>query len=784
MEPGAEVLRVVAAIVTTFQTSVEVLEDIKIHKEKKKRKRDREVEELFEITILHKSLVQVSVRRQIRLQPWVLADIGEHQGGLECRRHCENRRSRFSPAFEVGDAVALPALKDVVINLQAEIVQGLHIARADESAVLDFVALYEASITCRKDATRAMDQLCQRIVTSMQCQSQRWDQVHTPAWSPSDFSIRSASASVQQRLGLCDVSPATPQQPTDKRFPSPPATIDGVSRSLYQAIPRVRPQRSTTISRPSDNPSQECHAKGNLPLSMASVLLPEVSRPEESHTNSWTSIADTGLSDPRSSADEQQSSSQSPPTPPEINHSNSGPTEPLRAQNFRNDENSTGEPFMCTVDAKRMSAFSIQPSVFESRQKTELGHSTHVSSTSIVTHLQFRRAPSHNDSPLESEKPDSGSLNATDQKSTSLFSTDRHPLSNPLGEAQAGDDSASFIRSQKLQNSTPASLSIGSRVKCSMSPPDLRRSLSAPSSLRETTHLHFTIDGGPCGTEQAYPVMKDLDSSDTHRQCGRPIPDSQTGFLHPKHATSPAEPPGVPYHMAIAFAEQINSPYRVPTTVLSHATPPHNGAREQEVVYSTSQEPGVIGTSQVRLPLHGEKAKELNICSSQVESTVLGEWDVQFTEKIRPTADLMNEKISASLTQADYQERLACLSNGVEHIWLPLARPALHNMYHGFCRGAWQIRRAVGIFYTINSSLCCEETDTSFTIQVDKGLRVDLTPGPREPILHWQCGSCNFRSRAPSLDSLPDHVLFNQKYNVRYRWLFLAKSHCSASTPL
>lgn len=66
MESGTEVLRVVAAIVTTFQTASELLEHIKDCKEKKKRKRDREVEELLEIKILHKSLVQVRVTTTIR----------------------------------------------------------------------------------------------------------------------------------------------------------------------------------------------------------------------------------------------------------------------------------------------------------------------------------------------------------------------------------------------------------------------------------------------------------------------------------------------------------------------------------------------------------------------------------------------------------------------------------------------------------------------------------------------------------------------------------------------
>lgn len=69
--------------------------------------------------------------------------------------------------------------------------------------------------------------------------------------------------------------------------------------------------------------------------------------------------------------------------------------------------------------------------------------------------------------------------------------------------------------------------------------------------------------------------------------------------------------------------------------------------------------------------------------------------EAQFEEKLRPVADLANEKFSASLTQADYQERLSSLSKGQESVWLPLPRPALHNRYHGFCKGAWQIRKAV-----------------------------------------------------------------------------------------
>lgn len=54
-----------------------------------------------------------------------------------------------------------------------------------------------------------------------------------------------------------------------------------------------------------------------------------------------------------------------------------------------------------------------------------------------------------------------------------------------------------------------------------------------------------------------------------------------------------------------------------------------------------------------------------------------------------------SDKCLAQGTQVEYSERLIPLAKGIEMIWIPLQRPALHNRYHGFCKGAWQIRKAV-----------------------------------------------------------------------------------------
>ncbi|KAI6876266.1 hypothetical protein KC343_g12086 [Hortaea werneckii] len=98
-----------------------------------------------------------------------------------------------------------------------------------------------------------------------------------------------------------------------------------------------------------------------------------------------------------------------------------------------------------------------------------------------------------------------------------------------------------------------------------------------------------------------------------------------------------------------------------------------------------------------------------------------------------------------------------------EDIWHPLPRPAKINNYHGFCKGAWQTRHAV-----------------------QEGLSISLlqVPGRHEPVPHWKCKHCSFQARAlnESTVVLPEQIFF-AKSGVRYRWLFLARSHIPARDP-
>jgi hypothetical protein len=107
----------------------------------------------------------------------------------------------------------------VVISIQTEIIQALNLARAVDSAVLDFTALYESSVTARKDATRAMDQLCQRIMASMQFQP-RSRRGSVEVASPSTPSLLSSYANLQ---------PIEAHERSDKSLPSLPSTTGSPS---------------------------------------------------------------------------------------------------------------------------------------------------------------------------------------------------------------------------------------------------------------------------------------------------------------------------------------------------------------------------------------------------------------------------------------------------------------------------------------------------------------------------------------------------------------------------
>ncbi|KAF2725052.1 hypothetical protein K431DRAFT_117736 [Polychaeton citri CBS 116435] len=94
--------------------------------------------------------------------------------------------------------------------------------------------------------------------------------------------------------------------------------------------------------------------------------------------------------------------------------------------------------------------------------------------------------------------------------------------------------------------------------------------------------------------------------------------------------------------------------------------------------------------------------------------------------------------------------------------WSPLDKPTRKNNYHSFCEGAWLTR--------------------SF---VKSGLSISQKPhGLTTLVPYWQCKKCQFSCIAPCDNKkvLPPQI-YTSHHGIRYRWLFLAKSHMKSSDP-
>ncbi|KAH6616684.1 hypothetical protein C7974DRAFT_402248 [Boeremia exigua] len=97
-------------------------------------------------------------------------------------------------------------------------------------------------------------------------------------------------------------------------------------------------------------------------------------------------------------------------------------------------------------------------------------------------------------------------------------------------------------------------------------------------------------------------------------------------------------------------------------------------------------------------------------------------------------------------------------------------RPCKDNSYWGFCKGAWDVRE-----------------------ELKKGLALRNMPsGMYNSKEVWECKSCNFRGNTYSIihpskkgkkETIVDPNLHTSKCGIRYRWIFLAKSHVKKKTP-
>ncbi|EMD58310.1 hypothetical protein GGP41_009707 [Bipolaris sorokiniana] len=137
---GLEVVAAVAAVVSAFHAGSELLKHVR--KKRSARKARNSAQQEWEEERLQASLVA-----------------GEQQIGL----HYDQDQRELGDLVRIGDDIARERLYHVTLMLQAEIINSLKQAATSEVCVLDLRVLHQASLTNRKETLVTLEELKQRI---------------------------------------------------------------------------------------------------------------------------------------------------------------------------------------------------------------------------------------------------------------------------------------------------------------------------------------------------------------------------------------------------------------------------------------------------------------------------------------------------------------------------------------------------------------------------------------------------------------------------------------------
>ncbi|KAL1391996.1 hypothetical protein HDK64DRAFT_66244 [Phyllosticta capitalensis] len=254
--PGLEVSVAVSAVVSAFNNGAGLL-----HAVRKSRVRRRRGEEGFKEKVLLESLLSGEKA------------IDEHYAAL-CKE--------FGKPARAGDAIARDRLLHVAVSMQPEVIRSLQIATRNDSAILDFTKLHEASVMLRRDAIEALADFRQRLAE---------EHPSSPTIPPysTDRSLSSSQNSMSspfQRsrsssyFSCADVPPTVTILQGDEQKPSRLSRVFSRRRS-NSARSSVKPARgltrmSSAVNLPSNNQSWVSSHKADENQDMLSPLPQEV----------------------------------------------------------------------------------------------------------------------------------------------------------------------------------------------------------------------------------------------------------------------------------------------------------------------------------------------------------------------------------------------------------------------------------------------------------------------------------------------------------------------------
>ncbi|KAF2712314.1 hypothetical protein K504DRAFT_531433 [Pleomassaria siparia CBS 279.74] len=725
---GLEVIGAVAAVVSAFHGGAELMAHIK-KKQRRHNSKGRSQQE-FEEKQLQDSL-----------------EMGETQVGIRYTQDLDE----LGEIIRIGDAIARDRLLYIAVIMQAEVIKSLLLAVKYENAVLNLQILHKSSIVNRKDSIDCLDELKQRILITRPLP-------RTLASGPGD--MRASLESMQS------FRTAHTAQVTDNCVPSA-VTIPTLGTGECK---EPNPGLTCYFSMKRDSRNFSTSSQ-HRPASSAGTInfSPALSHLIQGSENKGPTMKDI---------DEIISSYQGLYSEGDRNHTwallhGAGANSSVKRDTLAilNGDSSRRDTYALNQDAILMlknlppapgekleqaieyptfnhHVFQQQPPTFSqyfpvssalpqnvSEQNTHQP-SRRWSDTSASSSIYSDRAPpslySHNSMSSRNESPvppPSTSAYSSHESPLSpviaAFATHQYPqarLNGPLGAPQKGYDvpKTSHPSPQKSQQETYAS---------PMAPYGAsQQTYTLPAPLRNRSPPAPLKDRSPMPPPKQFLPIVAFEG-----------PQRRTT---PDHATTPfAAPPRGRSPPNVTPITASSSNYGTTTIITSRPPPPPL----KDDIYSLARRNKTPSPARVPAPTLIEPSPELALA--------LGLTPVTHT-----SSDL-SSSIRSGTTQGP--------SFGQETMMD--GRPCKENNYWGFCKGAWATR---------------EETKRGLGLQ-------SLPNGMYNTVQIWQCKSCLFQgdtftaphpTKRNKKDITVDPSIHTSAVGIRYRWVFLAKSHVKKKT--
>ncbi|KAH9877659.1 hypothetical protein IAQ61_003027 [Plenodomus lingam] len=726
---GVEVVAAVAAVISAFHGGAELLSLVK-KKRRARKVRDQERQE-FEESQLENSLVTA-----------------EQKIGL---RYAQDQRE-LGDHMRIGDVVARDRLVYIALIMQAEIIKSLQLAATHDNAILNLRILHQTSIANRKETFVTLDELKQRILITRPLARQiggSYDGITNcnlslqtiqpnnlipttaipDEYIPRAITMPSRSDSRQQKHGLSEYLHGNRNRDTHTLAPAQPqssahAANINFSAALEELVRSRGSEDRTDIMRDID------HIIGSYKgLDMNSD--PSASWSRNQYNNEYLERRDTLMILHDSDL-----------CRPDLNQGNVSGTKALQ---------SFGD-----YQIGNRQAFPYAQNIFDARYGQQIfdqhynnpQHAGRVPTTSQQSHLQQSRGSASSAASSANSDP------VLRHNSGSSQGSSMHPVSITFKASPPADQvcfpPSSLSPSEPFEQTTEGLHDPYSSSPLYAPSEDLTPPIVPVLPWHASDQPTAVFQTPPSNDSPSDPVS--ISQGDAMLPVHKPWPGSQRD-VSPFSHDGPSPQYRNIIHEQGSNEQTVRSQYEIPQAT-HEGSDVHSGRRGQSITLS-----GFEAVEAATSALSGraviDDIRHLSTALSIASTNSSRSGSIGILPGARIRSSIRTDTIQSPPTGKEH------MMNG---------RPCKDNNYWGFCKGAWAIRE-----------------------NVSKGLSIRTLPsGYYNSKQMWQCTACNFQG---DIFSVPHPVKKNKSIEIvdprihlsmagiRYRWIFLAKSHVKKKPP-